>query len=133
GIRPLWGNDRDVLVQARSPERVASLLGQADVPCPAVRRVGDVVPPGRWLIKPLAGAGGVGIQFLAGDPPRAAPQRCYLQQFIEGDSCGAAYLGDGQRCQLLGMTRQLVGTPWLHARAFRYCGSIGPLELEPWL
>jgi predicted ATP-grasp superfamily ATP-dependent carboligase len=32
-------------------------------------------------------------------------------------------------CRLLGVTRQLVGTPWLHAPPFRYCGSIGPLAL----
>jgi predicted ATP-grasp superfamily ATP-dependent carboligase len=28
------------------------------------------------------------------------------------------------------MTRQLVGEPWLHARTFAYCGSVGPLHVE---
>jgi uncharacterized protein len=28
---------------------------------------------------------------------------------------------------LLGVTRQLIGMDWLHARPFHYCGSIGPL------
>jgi predicted ATP-grasp superfamily ATP-dependent carboligase len=31
---------------------------------------------------------------------------------------------------LIGMTRQLVGEEWLHARPFRYCGSIGPLPVD---
>jgi predicted ATP-grasp superfamily ATP-dependent carboligase len=56
-------------------------------------------------------------------------KRVYFQQFIEGESCAALYLGDGCQAQLLGVTRQLVGVPWLHARPFAYCGSIGPLPL----
>jgi predicted ATP-grasp superfamily ATP-dependent carboligase len=32
---------------------------------------------------------------------------------------------------LLGVTRQLVGQGWLGARPFQYCGSIGPLPLDP--
>jgi predicted ATP-grasp superfamily ATP-dependent carboligase len=31
---------------------------------------------------------------------------------------------------LLGVTRQLVGEPWLHAPRFGYCGSIGPLVIS---
>ncbi len=38
------------------------------------------------------------------------------------------FLGDGRSARLLGMTRQLVGSPWLHAAPFRYCGSIGPVD-----
>jgi predicted ATP-grasp superfamily ATP-dependent carboligase len=32
---------------------------------------------------------------------------------------------------LLGVTRQLIGTPWLGARGFRYAGSLGPVPLDP--
>ena len=28
------------------------------------------------------------------------------------------------------LTRQLVGEAWLHAPAFRYCGSVGPIRVE---
>jgi predicted ATP-grasp superfamily ATP-dependent carboligase len=38
------------------------------------------------------------------------------------------YVGEGRRARFLGMTRQLVGEPWLHAAPFHYCGSIGPLD-----
>jgi predicted ATP-grasp superfamily ATP-dependent carboligase len=31
----------------------------------------------------------------------------------------------------LGVSRQLVGERWLHAAAFHYCGSVGPLVLAP--
>jgi predicted ATP-grasp superfamily ATP-dependent carboligase len=40
-------------------------------------------------------------------------------------------VGDGSRARLLGVTQQLVGEAQLHAKSFRYCGSIGPLALEP--
>src|SRR5581483_11192270 len=39
----------------------------------------------------------------------------------------AVYVGDGQAARLLGVSRQLVGEPWLHAAPFHYCGSVGPL------
>jgi predicted ATP-grasp superfamily ATP-dependent carboligase len=32
---------------------------------------------------------------------------------------------------LLGVTEQLVGTPWLHAPPFGYAGNIGPAEAHP--
>lgn len=50
---------------------------------------------------------------------------------MEGISCSAVYLGQENGCQLLGASRQLVGETWLHAAPFHYCGSIGPLELDP--
>ena len=53
----------------------------------------------------------------------------YYQEFIEGESCAAIYLGDGRSARLLGVTKQLVGESWLHAAGFRYCGSIGPMVL----
>jgi predicted ATP-grasp superfamily ATP-dependent carboligase len=56
---------------------------------------------------------------------------CYWQEFVEGEPCAAVYVGDGQTARLLGVTKQLVGEPWLHAAPFHYCGSVGPLPLEP--
>jgi predicted ATP-grasp superfamily ATP-dependent carboligase len=83
------------------------------------------------LVKPRAGAGGVGISFRESTQilGRAGKRRLYTQEFIEGDSCSAVFAGDDGTAQLLGVTRQLVGEPWLHAAAFRYCGSVGPLPL----
>jgi predicted ATP-grasp superfamily ATP-dependent carboligase len=31
--------------------------------------------------------------------------------------------------ELLGVTEQLVGEPWLNAKPFAYCGSVGPVPL----
>jgi predicted ATP-grasp superfamily ATP-dependent carboligase len=67
---------------------------------------------------------------VALDPEREF-QRDYVQEFIEGRACAAVYLGERKNARLLGLTRQLVGETSLHAGMFQYCGSIGPLSLDP--
>jgi uncharacterized protein len=129
--RPLWGNDVPVLRVVRSPQRVCQLLTAAGLPCPAVSTTSPPPPScARWLVKPLAGAGGIGIRFWDGNAlPRARRRKVYFQEFISGESGAALFLGDAGRSQLLGVTRQLVGEAWLGAAPFRYCGSIGPLDV----
>jgi predicted ATP-grasp superfamily ATP-dependent carboligase len=133
GLRqPLWGNPAAVLRRIRSPLVVSDVLRNAGLPCLAVQR-GDAGPPtdGSWLLKPFAGAGGVGIRLWRGDlGPHSPGRRYYWQEFIDGEPCSAIYLGDTRNATLLGVTQQLVGEPWLHAAAFHYCGSVGPLALE---
>jgi uncharacterized protein len=134
-LRLLWGNDAEALALARSPTHVFKVLQQAGIPRPAVR---STVPPpdGKWLVKPLRGSGGAGVQFW--DAIRAArreasrgpsgPGSSYLQEYRDGDSSAALYVGDGQHARFLGLTRQLVGESWLHSAPFHYCGSIGAID-----
>src|SRR6266542_4829427 len=129
--RPLWGNDGPVLDIVRSPQRVAQILTAAGLPCPAVLTQAPSSRGGpRWVVKPRASAAGLGIHFWKG---RALPSRrarlSYFQEFIPGTSCAALFLGDREGARLLGVTRQLVGESWLGAAPFRYCGSIGPLDV----
>jgi predicted ATP-grasp superfamily ATP-dependent carboligase len=132
-LRPLWGNDEGALVLSRAPWFVASLLHEAGIPHPALW-LGFGQPPRheRWLVKRVAGAGGSGIRFWDGarlpKPPR---RKLCLQKYVEGTPAAAVYVGDGTRARLLGATEQLVGEPCLHAAPFHYCGSIGPMPLEP--
>ncbi len=130
--RTLWGNDAAVLRRVRSPRSVAALLRDAGLPCPRVFfRAEDVPRQGRWLVKPRAGAGGTGIRPWTGQALRKGSREVYFQEWVEGEPCAAIYVSDGQAARLLGVTRQLVGVPWLHARPFAYCGSIGPLDPPP--
>jgi uncharacterized protein len=101
------------------------------LPCPGIRLKEKSVPPaGRWLVKPSAGSGGAGIRFWRADRPDLPPRKpTYWQEYVEGQACAAVYVGDEHGARLLGVTRQLVGEPWLHASPFQYCGSIGPLLL----
>ena len=132
--RPLWGNGESVLRPSRSPFDVVCVLREAQLPFLDVLPGGDSPPRGeRWLVKPLAGVGGLGVRPLDSSHSRkaaiSATRTTYLQRFKEGDSRSALFVGDGRHSRLLGVTQQLVGRPWLHARPFQYCGSIGPLPL----
>lgn len=151
--RALWGNCGIALQYARLPWTWSQLLRRAGLAVPPLRWRSNARPrQGRWLLKPIASAGGHGIHFCTdkarADSPmgqasgflnelsdaakyalsvlRAGGLLEYMQEYVEGVPCAAVYVADGRRARLLGVTRQLVGTPWLHAGAFRYCGSIGP-------
>ncbi len=130
-LRHLWGNGPDVLERIRSPWEVAAALHEAGLVHPRVVPPDQPLPTGgRWLRKPVHGAGGNGIRFWDGHPSDGLGTTFYLQQFVDGLACSAVYLGNQGQAQLLGATRQLVGETWLHAGPFRYCGSIGPLILD---
>jgi predicted ATP-grasp superfamily ATP-dependent carboligase len=128
---PLWGNGPDVLALARSPLLLSERLRRFGFAVPAVR-IEPPAAPGRWLIKPRAGAGGAGIHFWQAHAGAAWPRgRVYFQEFVEGESHSAVYLGRERETLVLGVTRQLVGEEWLHAAPFHYCGSVGPVRLPP--
>jgi len=134
--RPLWGNSAEVLRRVRQPETIYERLRSAGLPVPRVRTDRPESGPLRWLIKPRRGAGGSGIRFFdatAHEPeaPSKGERDWYFQEYIEGDPLAAVYVPEGQSARLLGVTRQLVGEPWLHAAPFHYCGSLGPVQAEP--
>jgi uncharacterized protein len=130
-VRTLWGNDAEALRLARSPGYVAALLARGGLPFARVHMAQGQPPEGgTWLRKPLHGAGGSGIYTLTAEPRSWTRRRdSYYQQFIEGESCSAVFIGDGRTARFAGATRQLVGETWLNARPFQYCGSIGPLSV----
>lgn len=129
-LRPLWGNSAAVLRRVRVPGIVSAVLSQHGLPHPDVVGPADPLPrAGRWLLKPVRGAGGAGIDVWDGAPLPSRAGTAYLQQYLEGESCAAVYVGQQQGTELLGVTRQLTGATWLHAAPFHYCGSIGPLIL----
>lgn len=126
-LRPLWGNPAQVLRRVRHPLRLAEVLG--DLYAPTTLRLADVPCDGAWLAKPLRGCGGRSIEAVT---PRTRPRRGrYYQQRLAGISVSAVFLADAcNGCRLLGATRQLVGEPWLYAKPFAYCGSVGPMPVN---
>lgn len=99
-----------------------------------------LLPPGRWLLKPRYGTGGIGIREAAArsfepdtqrlDEPRL-DEPADLQQWVAGRPLGACYfarLRDGQRLTwLLGACAGLTHRqhrPW----RWLYGGSLGPLH-----
>jgi predicted ATP-grasp superfamily ATP-dependent carboligase len=132
-LRHLWGNGPLVLRRVRQPWLVEGILREAGLACPRTWNPRRPLPSrGRWLVKPLAGAGGLGITPWQGRPVPST--KAYVQECIDGEPCSAVYVGrgegEGRGAMLLGVTRQLIGQPWLFASGFQYCGSIGPLRLS---
>jgi predicted ATP-grasp superfamily ATP-dependent carboligase len=126
--RELFGNPPEVVDVVRNPWQMAACRASpadAGFTMPRVVPRGEPCPnTGRWVRKPLRSAGGLGMRFAVPGEP-ASPDH-YFQEFIDGVPMSAVYSGK----RLVGVSEQLVGEPWLHARSFGYCGNIGPIP-EP--
>lgn len=119
----LLGNGAETLRAVRDPWRAASVVHRADMAAPGLARIADGPPaPGRWLVKPLASAGGVGVRFWDGTPP-AIDASHYLQEYIDGPTLSALYVAARGAARLLGIVRQEQGAP---GAPFLYRGSVGP-------
>jgi predicted ATP-grasp superfamily ATP-dependent carboligase len=140
--RPLWGNSTGVLQRVRQPCQVARVLCAAGLACPEQwGHVGCPARNGDWLRKPRRSTGGLRISHYQPPPaPLNAPSEpassattfdpdWYFQRYIRGLPCAAVYLAAAGQALLLGVSEQLIGTPWLGSGGFRYSGSIGPLNL----
>ena len=123
--RPLWGNGPDVLERVRDPFRLA----ENGFAVPPVLPTTSPPSAGRWLRKPLRSAGGLGIRFARPDD-EPSPNH-YLQEFVPGPARSAIFVNEA----LMGVTEQLIGVDWLHAKPFAYAGNIGsvmvPFEMQP--
>ncbi len=124
--RTLWGVAPAMLARVRRPERLAALVAEARLFYPLTRREPPEKSERQWLLKPRNSSGGVGIRFWGPESPLR--RGMVVQEYLKGPSFAAVYLGDGRRANLLGVTHQLTGEPWLHAARFQYCGSISSAE-----
>jgi predicted ATP-grasp superfamily ATP-dependent carboligase len=135
--RLLLGNGSRVLAGVRDPFAVAGALTAAGLSAPALARSSSGLPrDGNWLRKPLRSSGGIGIApWLPSalnersEHEHAVKPKHYYQQRITGVSCAAIYVAAGGKSQLLGASEQLL-TARTRDAAFRYAGSVGPLQLS---
>ena len=133
GSRRCWGNPGDVLARVRSPwELAATLRERRFVVSGNPRRRPRLAA--RWFVarediqrrerQRRAGVG-AGSEEQGATEEASRRQACF-QKRIDGMPCAAVFVAaEGER-QLLGVTRQLIGEPWLGAHGFQYAGSIGP-------
>lgn len=86
-----------------------------------------------WLVKPLAGGGGRGIQRLGRERPFPSgemPRRVFYQEFRGGDPVSAIVIGDGRSARVLSVFEQWIGDRRFGASSpFQYCGNAGPIFL----
>ena len=116
------GNRAETLRAVRDPWSVASVLKRRGMAAPGLARIVDDPPERRrWLVKPLASAGGLGVRIWDGSTDDDASH--YLQEFIDGPTLSALYVAARGAARLLGIARQEQGAP---EAPFLYRGSVGP-------
>jgi len=128
-IAPLWGNPGDILARVRSPWELSKALTSAGLLFPEISAKADDLPTnGRWLAKNYRGASGSGVREWKGD--RSNLEGVFFQKQVGGTPCSAVFVAADGAARLLGVTRQLIGEPWLGAHGFQFAGSIGPWPIS---
>ncbi|MCC7361542.1 MAG: ATP-grasp domain-containing protein [Anaerolineales bacterium] len=126
--RRLLGNTPATLRQTRDPLRLAAALRDGGFAFPATYPIETPPEPGQrqWLYKPLHSGGGHGVRRWRGGPTGAPG---IIQERRPGMVGSAAFVADGRRAAVLGLTEQLVGRRAFGAAGFRYAGNLTPPRL----
>ena len=90
---------------------------------------------GHWLRKRFKSSGGLGVHNLnlgerEFDESSNSAARMFFQEFVDGSAMSAVFCANDGKALLCGCTRQLTGLAVLGASDFKYCGSIGPVDLS---
>ena len=81
----------------------------------------------KFLLKPIEGSGGVGIQNLDTIDPNAEIRGVILQEIVKGHDVSASVLSTGDAAATILTTQQLIGNKWLGQKEiYGYCGNIAP-------
>ncbi|MEM7234064.1 MAG: ATP-grasp domain-containing protein [Planctomycetota bacterium] len=118
----------DALADLRRPGALVAAFRDTEIRCPDVATFGDPSPSDLhgWLEKSVWRCGGDRVR-AAESPLESADS--YLERRVDGIALSAAFVADPNRCQCLGITRQLVGEPRFQGGIYSYCGSIAPYVL----
>ncbi len=141
--RTLLGNTPETLARARDWGALRAVCREEGIPFPATllpsaddKHPADSKHPDQqakadpaveWLRKPWRSGGGHGIRRWDG---RRLTPRHFLQAYVEGRPASAAFVADGKRSVVIGLTEQLIGRAELGGRDFVWCGNILPLTLS---
>jgi predicted ATP-grasp superfamily ATP-dependent carboligase len=125
----LLGNGADVLAQIRDWAFLRGFCRQHYIHHPRTLLAGEerrAPQPSDWLCKPVAGGGGHGIRPWNG---RFLKRSYFLQARVEGLPASAAFVANGEKAVVIGLSRQLIGNTELGGQGYGWCGNILPL---PW-
>ncbi|MHC1594568.1 MAG: ATP-grasp domain-containing protein [Methanotrichaceae archaeon] len=78
------------------------------------------------MVKPRTGAGGWKNRLIWDDEDEDLGGDLVVQEWVEGKTASVSVLGDGCQALAVAVNEQMIGTPWLGARGFRYCGNLTP-------
>jgi len=125
----LLGNSPETLTQVRDWDILRRACLEERIPFPTTLLPGEegeaaAAPQTEWLRKPWRSGGGHGIGRWDGQP---LATHHILQAYVAGRPASAAFVADGQRSVVIGLTEQLIGRGELGGRGFAWCGNILPL------
>lgn len=136
---PLLGNAPDVVRIVRDPENWTAALKQARLPHCDFRRseklptASEVPRDATWLVKPIRGASGTGIQIWNNEnavrfsEANLNPRDFYWQQFTAGTPIAAIFVAARRTAVLLGTSKQLIGEDWCRGEM----SSMGGIDGSP--
>ena len=123
------GNGAEVIANIRDWSVLRAFCRQQSIPHPPTLLPGEerLAPLQiNWLCKPAYGGGGSGIRPWNGSPLKRSH---YLQACVEGLPASAAFVANGNKAVVIGLTRQLIGNHELGRKGYGWCGNILPPPL----
>jgi predicted ATP-grasp superfamily ATP-dependent carboligase len=123
------GNGPGVLRRVRDWAVLREFCRQRSIPHPPTLLPGEenlVTSEFNWLCKPACGGGGSGIEPWDG---RRLNHNFVLQACVDGLPASAAFVADGKKGVVIGLTRQLIGHHEFGATGYSWCGNILPLPM----
>ncbi len=126
----LSGNEPEVLCKVRDWKELRAFCSSSSILHPPTILAGEEKQADsrfQWLCKPAYGGGGAGIHPWSGSPINDS---CLLQARVDGLSASAAFVADGIKGVVIGLTSQLIGQHEFGAAGYTWCGNILPLPLE---
>lgn len=127
--RRLLGNTPDVLSAVRDWATLRIVCEDEELPHPTTLLPGEeghARGTGRWLRKPARGGGGHGVRPWGG---ARLGEGVILQRTVPGRPASVAFVADGRRSVVIGLSEQLIGHEELGAEGYTWCGNILPLSL----
>ena len=89
--------------------------------------IADASEVEKFLLKPLEGSGGVGIQNIDEIDPDTDIHEAILQEIVEGHDVSASVLSSVDEATTILTSQQLIGNKWLgQSENYGYCGNIVP-------
>ncbi len=123
GVRPLAPSPQ-TLRACRDVETLMRVCAENDIPFPCTRRDAPSPTDGPYLVKKKRGGAGIGVRDWDGSA--TADADAYYQEKIGGTPFSAAFLADGTRAVVAGISRQFAGEAFLGAGGYAWCGNLMP-------
>lgn len=120
------GASAEAVRRLKDPLELAALLSRIGAPHPEVR-VDPAADPAAWLVKRRGGSGG---SHVGPASTGALPSGTYLQALVPGRPISIAFLADGSRALIVGVSEQWSAPS--RASRWRFGGAVEPADLaEP--